>query len=68
MYDKSSLLQALRHGHMCPPLRAHWSEHYSQHQRDPDNVQMAPWVAGMYERRTRRAAQAAGNLLPNQGI
>ena len=53
---------------MCPPLRAHWSEHYSQHKRDPDNVQMAPWVAGMYERRTRRAAQAAGKPPPNKGI
>lgn len=60
--------QALQHGYMCPPLKAHWSEYYKQHARDPSNVQMASWVAGMYERRTRRAAQAAGKPPPNKGM
>jgi len=62
------LMQALQHGYMCPPLGAHWSEYYSHHRREPHNVQMAPWVAGMYERRTRRAAKTAGKPPPNEGI
>lgn len=60
--------QALKNGSMCPPLGAHWSDYYRQHARDPSNIQMAPWVAGMYERRTRRAAQAAGKPPPNKGM
>ncbi|DBB02386.1 TPA: hypothetical protein ACH3X3_011389 [Trebouxia sp. C0006] len=66
--DAADRWQALQHGYMCPPLGAHWSEYYSHHMREPDNVQMAPWVAGMYERRTRRAAKAAGKPPPNKGM
>jgi hypothetical protein len=43
----------LRHGVMCPPLSALWSDYYQTHDRDPSDVRLAPWVSRVYERRVR---------------
>jgi hypothetical protein len=51
--------EALRHGVAAPPLDAHWSSHYASNARQPEVVQMAPWVAKLYERRQQRAARGA---------
>ena len=39
-------------GEAVPRLAgAMWSDHYERHPRDPDNVELAPWVAPRYTRR-----------------
>jgi len=30
------------------PLDCHWSNYYRLNQRDPDNLELAPWVASLY--------------------
>lgn len=41
------------------PLTGLWSEHYKMHDRDPANVQMAPWVAKRYKRLKQRQAPSS---------
>ena len=43
-------------GEECPyPLGgAMWSKYYRMNMRDPDNVEMAPWVKGRYLKRLQR--------------
>ncbi len=44
---------------LCPELSAMWSDYYKQHSRQPDNVELAPWVAKRYKRSKAVAAAAA---------
>lgn len=30
------------------PLQCYWSEYYSSHSREPENTELAPWVADLY--------------------
>lgn len=51
--------QPLRHGAAVPSLLAHWSSYYEQNARRPEVVQLAPWVARLYEKRLARRRIAA---------
>ena len=33
-------------GGFVPPRSCYWSDYYSTHRRDPDNICPAPWVSG----------------------
>ena len=48
--------QRLRHGWMPGKLGAHWAEYYETHARDPANINLAPWVAKVYQRRLKKHA------------
>ncbi|KAK9816317.1 hypothetical protein WJX74_000882 [Apatococcus lobatus] len=39
--------QALKHGCMCPPLHARWSDYFQTEPRRPDDLTLAPWVKGV---------------------
>ena len=52
------MCQKLKHGHMCMPLSASWSDYYASHDRDPSNLEVAPWV------RQRQAKRAAAFVQP----
>lgn len=54
----------LRHGWMPPNLGAHWSAYYETHERNPSCLELAPWVARVYERRMRRERQKQGGSAP----
>lgn len=41
----------LRHGDCPGVLGAHWSRYYELYARNPDDVNLAPWVSGIYKRR-----------------
>ena len=44
-------------GELCPPLHgAMWSAYYHSHERTPENLELAPWVAGLYARRRKGLA------------
>lgn len=45
LYDSS------RGGLVGGPVACHWSDYYRAHAREPDNTELAPWVAGLYESR-----------------
>lgn len=53
-------------GEAVPRLTgAMWSDHYERHPRDPNNVELAPWVAPRYaRRRVGEAAPAAASSSP----
>jgi hypothetical protein len=36
--------------HWSQPLHGLWSEYYKSHNRQPYNVELAPWVAKRYKR------------------
>lgn len=42
----------------CPELDAAWSSYYKHSEREPSNLELAPWVAHRYSRR-RKATPAA---------
>lgn len=44
----------LHHGTMPGRLGAHWCEYYEANARTPEVTTMAPWVAGLYDRRRQR--------------
>lgn len=47
-------------GELCPKLQgASWSTYYESHGRTPDNLELAPWVAGLYARRLANMKQAS---------
>ncbi|KAK2077297.1 hypothetical protein QBZ16_004931 [Prototheca wickerhamii] len=52
MERRSKGWSLLRSGAVPPQYTAAWSEYYKRHARDPENVDLAPWVQ---QRRARRA-------------
>eukprot|EP00884_Botryococcus_braunii_P013820 jgi/Botrbrau1/22439/Bobra.0091s0041.1 len=44
-------MQDMKHGGMPQPLKAEWSDYYERHPRQPQNVELAPWVAARYSHR-----------------
>jgi hypothetical protein len=40
------------------PLHGLWSEYYKTHAREPDNTELAPWVAKRYKRFRRQKASS----------
>lgn len=43
----------LRHGWMCAPLQAHWSDYYKRTPREPSNTEVASWVIKRHAARRR---------------